>query len=64
MDWRRFSTTAEKSFSSPRAADVVKATKIYVVDLGGRKLGSFFGTKKKAENLDKVPFYVELGGNE
>ncbi len=29
--------------------------------LGGRKLGSFFGMGKKAGNLDKVPFYVELG---
>jgi hypothetical protein len=33
-----------------------------VVDLGARKLGSFFGTKKKAGNLGKVPFYVELEG--
>ncbi len=28
---------------------LVKASKIYVVDLGGRKLGSFFGTKKRQE---------------
>jgi hypothetical protein len=32
-----------------------------VIDLGGRKLDSFFGMKKKAGNIDKVPFYVELG---
>ncbi len=38
-----------------------QASKIYVVDLGGRKLSSFFWNKKKAGNLDKVPFYVELG---
>jgi hypothetical protein len=31
----------------------------------GEKLAQnwkFFGTKEKAGNLDKVPFYVELGG--
>jgi hypothetical protein len=37
---------------------------MYMVDLGGRKLGSLFGTKKKVGNLDKVSFFLELEGGE
>ena len=42
----------------------IKASKIYMLDSGGNKIDSeleFWGNKKQAENLDKVPFYVEWG---